>query len=183
MIRAEQQKVIFFHNPKAAGSSINTWFLTNIPGSRHVEPQHIQPNQIDHVGYWSFCVVRNPWDRWVSWWCFWHDKLKRIDTPFDEYTLRYFSGDYVGMSGGEHSPLFQQHAIADAVDCVLHYENLTEDFRIVQEKLSCYATIPHTNSSRGRKHYTEYYTSKQLIDVIAANYEQDIEKYGYEYAV
>ena len=182
MIRAEEQQVVFFHNPKAAGSSINKWFLTNIPGSRHVEPQHVLPRMIPHEG-WTFCVVRNPWDRWVSWWCYWHDKLKRIDTPFEEYTLRYFANEYNGLTGGQYSTLIVQPTMADDVDCVLRYENLTEDFKVVQEKLNCYEPIPHVNTSHGRKHYTEYYTSHELIDVVSSYYEQDIEKYGYKYAV
>lgn len=182
MIRAEEQQVVFFHNPKAAGSSINKWFKTNIPGSRHVEPQHVLPSAIDYVG-WSFCVVRNPWDRWVSWWCYWHDKLKRIDTPFEEYTLRYFSGEYAGLSGGEYSSLFAQHVMASDVDYVVRYENLIEDFVVVQERLGNHAPLPKTNVSYGRKHYTEYYTSNKLINIVAEHHAQDIEEYGYNYEV
>lgn len=182
MIRAEEQQVVFFHNPKAAGSSINKWFLTNIPGSRHVEPQHVLPRMIPHEG-WTFCVVRNPWDRWVSWWCYWHDKLKRIDTPFEEYTLRYFSGEYDGMIGGQYSPLISQHLMAQDVDYVLRYENIVEDFKVVQEKLNCHEPIPHVNISRSRKHYTEYYASGELIDIVSRYYAHDIKEYGYQYAV
>ena len=182
MIRAPEQKVVFFHNPKAAGSSINKWFKTNIPGSRHVEPQHILPSRIEYEG-WSFCVIRNPWDRWVSWWCYWHDKLNRIDTPFEEYTIRYFSGDYDNLSGGEYSTLYKQYRMADDVDCILRFENLTQDFVIVQERLGNHAPLPMANVSYGRKHYTEYYSSDELIKIVAENYAEDIEKYGYQYGL
>lgn len=182
MIRAPDQKVVFFHNPKAAGSSISKWFLTNIPGSRHVAPQHILPRRIAHEG-WSFCVIRNPWDRWVSWWCYWHDKLKRIDTPFEEYTLRYFSGEYDGLSGGEYSSLFVQHDMASDVDYIIRYENLSEDFKIVQEKLNCFERLPLHNSNTNRKPYSDYYTSDELIKIVADFHRKDIEEYGYEYAV
>ncbi len=181
MIRAEDQDVVFFHNPKAAGSSINTWFLTNIPGSRHIEPQHILPPSIKYTG-WSFCVVRNPWDRWVSWWCYWHDKLGRIDTSFEEYTLRYFAGEYEGMHGGQYSTCYVQNSMAKDVDYVMRFENLIEDFKLVQLKLLCFEPLGRMNSTN-RKHYTEYYTSKQLIDVVGEYYKEDIEKFGYRYAV
>ncbi len=182
MIRAEDQGVVFFHNPKAAGSSINIWFLTNIPGSKHIEPQHILPRKINHTG-WSFCIVRNPWDRWVSWWCYWHDKLKRIDTPFEEYTLKYFNGEYKGMSGGQYSSCFVQKYMAEEVDYVMRFENLLEDFKLVQQKVLCFEPLGFSNRSFNRKHYTEYYTSNELIDLIGNYYKQDIEKFGYEYAV
>lgn len=182
MIRAEQQKVVFFHNPKAAGSSINQWFWTNIPGSRHVEPQHMLPTRVEYEG-WSFCIVRNPWDRWVSWWAYWHDKMNRIDTPFEEYTLKYFSGEYSGLSGGQYSTCFVQRRMADHVDYIIRYENLIEEFKVVQDKLNCHAPMPRVNANHNRKHYTEYYKSNELIDIISDYYKLDIEKYGYEYAV
>lgn len=180
MIRVEDPAVVFFHNPKAAGSSINRWFLSNIPGCRHVEPQHLLPRHITYTG-WSFCVVRNPWDRWVSWWYYWNKKLNRIDTPFEEYTIKYFNQEYLGLPGGQYSPCGVQYDMASEVNCVLRYENLIEDFKVVQDKFSCYKPLPHLNVGHNRAKYTEYYTSHELIDIVANYAKKDIEEYGYSY--
>lgn len=181
MIRVPEEKVIFFHNPKTAGSSINLWFTTNIPGSRHVEPQHIMPRYIDHAGYWTFCVVRNPWDRWVSWWNHWKTLGDRIDASFEEYTLKYYNNEYAGLTGGQYSYLSPQVAFSDYSDCVLRYENLSNDFRMIQEKLNCYATLPMRNVGENRLPYQQYYTSNELIETIGNFCAKDIEKFGYKY--
>lgn len=186
MIVVEDPAIVFYHNAKTAGSAINFWFLDNIPGSRHVEPQHIFPCMAQQKG-WSFCVVRNPWDRWVSWWYFWKEKKKRIDIPFEEYTINYWAGKYrdmgYGKGNGQWGYIGDQYGMSKDVDCVLRYENLTEDFKIVQEKLSCYEPLPLANINHGRKHYTRYYTSNKLIEIIAQTHKRDIEAYGYQYAV
>lgn len=181
MIRAPEQKVVFFHPPKTGGSSINNWFLMNIPGCRHIEPQHIQPSRIDYEGYWSFCVVRNPWDRWVSWWYFWSVIRQRFDTSFEEYTIRYFNNEYDGLEGGHYSNVIPQVAFSDHTDCVLRYETLEHDFRQIQEKMSCYEPLPHLNVGKDRLPYQQYYTSNKLIEIIGNFYAKDIEKFGYTY--
>lgn len=186
MIIVKDPAVIFYHNPKCAGSAINFWFKDNIPGCYHIEPQHIIPRKTNVKG-WSFCVVRNPWDRWVSWWYFWRVKKKRIDIPFEEYTIKYFNGEYVRLGNGEGrgqwGNIGDQYEMAKDVDCVLRYENLAEDFKIVQKKLSCSAPLLFANVNYGRKHYTRYYTSDKLIELVAEYHKRDIETYGYKYAL
>jgi hypothetical protein len=181
MIRAEEQGVVFFHNPKTAGSSINRWFLDNIPRNKHIEPQHILPKNISHTG-WSFCAVRNPWDRWVSWWAFWYCN-KRITTSFEEYTTKYLTGYYDDPLNGPYSELYVQSEMANDVDYVMRFENLSEDFKVVQEKLGCYSPLPHTNAIPDKKHYTEYYTTNDLITLVGEHYKEDVERFGYQYAV
>jgi hypothetical protein len=181
MIRAPEQKVVFFHNPKTAGTSINIWFLTNIPGSRHIEPQHILPTRVDYAGYWTFCVVRNPWDRWVSWWNYWSCVRERIDVSFEEYTLRYLNNEYEGLDGGQYSYLSPQVAFSDYSNCVLRYETLNQDFRQIQDKMTCYASLPNINVGENRLPYQEYYTSNKLIDAVGNFYAKDIQKFGYTY--
>lgn len=180
MIRAEQQGVVFFHNPKAAGGSINHWFLSNIPGCRHVVPQHLLPTMIPKTYDWSFCVVRNPWERWVSWWDYWRSKLKRIDLSFEEYSTRFFAGEFAGLPGGENSPCHPQVFFSNHVDYVMRYENLNDDFKVVQRKMNCFVDLPLTNKRDNPVHYTYHYTDK-LINLIADVYQEDIAEFGYEY--
>jgi hypothetical protein len=183
MIRCEDQGVVFFHNPKAAGTSISMWFRKNFPLSRHIEPQHILPSDIEYTG-WSFCVVRNPWDRWVSWWYHWRHKTKRIDTSFEEYTFDYFSGKYPMHTGvGHYSFLNLQNDMAKDLDYIIRFENLIEDFSVVQSKVGCFDPLGRSNTGLGRKNYQSYYTNNDLIDIVSKFYAKDIEKFGYKYEV
>ena len=130
---------------------------------------------------WSFCIIRNPWDRWVSWWYYWNVKLKRVEYTFEEYTKRYYNRDFIGLTGGQYSHLNVQNEIAKHADQVLRYENLIEDFKIIQQRYNIYAPLGHHNSSKTRTNYHSYYTNPELIDIIGKEFQQDIEKFGYQY--
>ena len=73
----DKKKVIFVHNPKAAGSAIHILLkdLYGLKGEDRADPEpHIhhksyqQILDIDPVyeGYYSFAAIRNPWSRLLS---------------------------------------------------------------------------------------------------------------------
>ena len=67
---------------------------------------------------------------------------------------------------------------------VLKYENLEEDFKKVQDKFNCHAPLEKRgNVSTGKLHYSHYYTSPRLVDLVSEYYKEDIEELGYAYEV
>lgn len=185
MIYLFDHKVLFYHIPKTAGGSITHWLQQPSNGAHAlIEPLHMLPWRVRKYSMqvdWSFCVIRNPWDRWVSWWYYWKYVVNRIDLPFDEYTERYFSGEFEGLSGGQYSPCAPQVYYTDAVDCIVRYENLEEDFKIVQDKLNLHTPLRKTsNISKNKQDYKTYYTPR-LVDLISKYYADDIKKLGYSY--
>lgn len=186
MIYLFEEKILFYHIPKTAGGSITTWIQKNVltPHAR-IEPLHMMPSRWKKYGIdtdWSFCVIRNPWDRWVSWWYYWKFIAKRIDYSFEEYTEKFFTGQFAGMSGGEHGTCIQQIYYARACDAVFRYENLTEDFKQLQERVGVHVSLGKTsNISKDKKQYRNYYTTPRLVDIISDYYKQDILEFGYSY--
>lgn len=186
MIYLFEQKIAFFHIPKTAGGSITDWLETNIMSPRaRIEPLHMLPRSWKSYGIptdWSFCVVRNPWDRWVSWWYYWKFIAKRIDYSFEEYTEKFFTGQFAGMSGGEHGTCIQQVYYARECDSVFRYENLDEDFKQLQERVGIYTPLAkRSNISKNKDQYRNYYITPRLVEIIADYYGEDIDKFGYTY--
>ena len=166
--------------PKNAGSSIATWLTDNVNGEeyhddfRHASPQSLKP-MFDDFGR-TFCCVRNPWDRTVSWYNFFRGQGK-MPISFEEYMDRIIRGE---TSAKYVMPINGQMKVANNVDYVMRYENLLEDFKVIQDKVNCHVPLIHTNKSK-RTRYIDYYTKDKHIDWIRERYKKDIDEYGFTF--
>jgi hypothetical protein len=154
--------------------------------------QHLLARQIrQEVGneifgdYFKFAVVRNPWDRAVSQFCYTrirtdlHELIEMTtETSFGEYLTR--------IEGHEHvqwKPQLEFLHDADGsmlVDFVGRFERLERDAGSIFRRLGIEAgTLPHTNAS-DRRPYREYFdtSSRRRIERL---YGEDIEAFGYEF--
>ena len=114
--------------------------------------------------------------------------VKIFDYSFEEYTEKFFTGQYdklrVRGGGGHYGPLIPQTYYSRYVDQALRHENLDEDFKKVQDKFDCHAPLERrANISEGKLHYSHYYTSPRLVDLVSEYYKQDILDFGYTYGV
>jgi len=202
-------KATFLHNPKAAGISISRWLERNVAG-KIIQPKHAiykdLKNQID-LGY-TFCVVRNPWDVIVSRYEFILARTKKVieylkDPPYDtpvEIEMGLLSG-YLNddnfnietqtkilqkLEKGfkefciDHD-IINQTDFSNGCDYVMRYENLVEDFKIIQQKLKCNKDLMCLNKTANKKNYKDYYKDFECIEIIAEKYQTDIETLGYSY--
>lgn len=185
MIYLFEKKILFYHIPKTAGGSITHWLQHAGTPHARIEPLHMLPWRVKSYNIpvnWSFCVIRNPWDRWVSWWYYWKFIAKRIDYSFEEYTEKFFSGQFQGLPGGEHGTCAPQVFYSRACHDVFRYENLEEDFVRLQDRVGVYSPLKKTaNISKDKQNYRNYYTSSKLIDIISDYYAEDVAEYGYTY--
>lgn len=184
MVRVEHLNVTFFHASKCAGSSVESWLKNNVNGDvydndlRHLYPRHLTNLFPEGFG-WSFCVVRNPWDRMVSWYSYFKN-IKGLDLSFDEYLEKCFYDKTVQNTNmfGKPTPLIKY---VNDVNFVVRFENLVEDFKVVQDKVNCYAPLQHTNKTRDDRDYVKYYGCQKHIDVIQSFYKDDINLLGYSF--
>ena len=185
MVRVEDLNITFFHLPKNAGSSIATWLTDNVNGEeymddfRHASPRSLKP-MFDDFG-WSFCCVRNPWDRTVSWYNFFHKQYKNINKginiPFEEYMDKLINEDYTSKY---IKPIGHQYKTCDYVDYVIKYETLTHDFKKVQEKVKCFKPLNRVNKSIDAD-YTQYYTKDSYVNWVGEYYAKDIMEFNYSF--
>lgn len=188
MIYLFDHKVLFYHIPKTAGGSITFWLKNYNNGANAlIEPLHMMPWRVGKYNLdvkWSFCVVRNPWERWVSWWWYWKNIAKKIDYSFEEYTEKFFNKEFVGMEsqGGQYGTCVPQSYYFAHVDEILRYENLEEDFKKVQTKLGNSSPLEKVaNISKNKQDYRNYYTNPRLVDMINDFYREDVIQLGYKY--
>ena len=205
-----EKKCAFIHIPKNAGSSIeysiDIWnrndscairkekfygHISSLDKCRYrlkeVDWQHITAFQMKSLlglklwqNYFTFAVVRNPWDRMVSWYHYLNS-----ETEFSKWIL---SPD-IGLR--KHIPLKrilrpQSDYITDntgqiIVDKVIRFEQFRRDFKEVCAILDLrIGSFPHVRKAI-RKPYKEYYNTTESIASVRNMFAKDINRFEYEF--
>ena len=219
MFISHKFKVIFIHIQKAGGSSIQQLFKQLDPDlvtSISIDPAKNRPRHCfatdieETIGsdifrsYTKFCVVRNPFDRLVSW--YWMLKLRsykiekvgvdiELDNIFalmlDELNTNARDFDeFVSLPRLHKSGMFERFFVNQLdyisdesgiiVDRVLRFETLGQDFAEVVEDFGLQGQLPHTNKTQREADYRSYYneTTRQLI---AKRFQKDLDYFNYKF--
>ena len=235
MAICHEKKIIFVHIPKCAGSSIEYFFKKNNLRLDFVEEkidfksnetnfsevvklhkgktQHLSASDIDKLlgnikfkEYYKFSIVRNPYDRLVSYYFYIkkqkkpqldkiHVDLVHSSSSFNEFIMKAI--DIPAMY-----PIFNQYVylsenynnINKMIDYIGKFETLNRDFKTILRK-SNFATskldkiksslgyskyqLPRINTSNRGK-YQNYYNS-ELRQIVTQICRKDCELFGYEF--
>jgi sulfotransferase famil protein len=208
MLLSLEKNFLFVHVPKTGGTSIarslDPWILHPPQGRwnkllcrMHLrrDPQRfmlrvhggvsyaskVLPNHLFEKTY-KFAFVRNPWDRLVSEYSFVLDKPHhprykevRLLADFGEY-LRY---EKERARGRSQADMLRGPKGEMAMDFVGRFEQLTDDFAQVCQKLQIDASLPHLNRTHHRD-FREYYNSADRA-YVTKNWRDEIELFGYEF--
>ncbi len=133
----------------------------------------------------AFTLVRNPWDRVVS---YYHWLL---DQRFDHPAVRLAqSTDFTGFIGAAHTQESLRRnsygrymTRADGVEQCAAYvrlEHLSDDIKPVEAHLGVTLDIPHVNQSRRGRGYRRYYSDDTAL-IVSQVCGADIDRFGYSF--
>lgn len=201
-------RLIFYRIPKNASTSIykhlgntNVIKIHETEISKNVdtrvyknifEPSHVKPKELISFGildvkdYFSFCVVRNPWDRVVSMY-----KFSLLNKGIFKKIYGIEKEDFVSfcniIKDRKDDPFFigshkQSEWMDDKnpLDKILFFESLREDFSNMIKDINLVGVgsdLPHVNKTE-HKHYSEYYNS-ETKKIISEVFEEDIDNFRY----
>ena len=157
------------------------------------DPTHAKPNEAYNVfkremaNYFSFCIVRNPWDRAVS---MYHFSLKndlgrlygiKTDMTFEVFCelLKDYENDPYFIASHKQTQ-WMEGFYPPKVH--LRFENLQEEFALMlkQNNISHISPeIPHKNST-SHKFYQDYYNNNTK-EIIKQVFEKDIDVLKYTF--
>ena len=207
MLISEKHKFIFIHIYKTAGSSITnallpfsvgklelfTWrvlkkFGISAPFDPRPFPDHIKASElINKIGkdvfesFFSFAIVRNPWDWQVSLYTF---MLKNTSHPQHDLAKNFNNFDnYIKWRCAEEVR-FQKDFIYSEdgkllVDFVGRFENLESDFQQICSHIGISASLPKLNVSN-TKPYQSFY-NEETKELVRRTFQEDINLFGYEF--
>ena len=157
----DEHKTIFVHIPKNAGTSIETYFAN---GSVRIQPnKHADIHEIkrkfknSYNNYKKFTIIRNPYDKMVSWYFYLKDPSKF-----------WHANDPVSYL----KPQFEW--VDDTVE-IIKFENINKELNNFFGEI---ISLPITNKSN-RDHYLEYY-NKESLNMVYERYKEDFEKFNYK---
>jgi hypothetical protein len=193
---SHKNKFIFVHTPKTGGDSINSvlqpyseekyeihsarkclkiscsdffeGYEKHTPLSQIYKNWKPEYNNLDE--YYKFGVVRNPWDRAISWY-FYRSNHSHFDKKtFLNFLPRRSCFNYFQVEGFKIKKM----------DYIIRFEYLQEDFNFVCGKIGLpRLNLPHRNK-RKHKHYSEYYDD-EMVRAVQNLYAQDIYHFGYKF--
>jgi hypothetical protein len=182
MVRLDNPNMTFYHISKNAGTSIEDWFLKNIKGAEiyNGDMRHAYPLDIytlwDDLG-WCFACVRNPWDRTFSWYNY-QKKGGKMSCSFEEFVMKLF---YEGDLTKKYYRPVERQINWSTCDYLIRYENLIEDFKVVQKKLNCFEPLPHLNLSQTMNNYADHYINDRMINIVGEYFKEDIDYFDYSF--
>ena len=172
-----EHKAIFIHIPKNAGTSIEAYFANEsvrVQPSKHADIHEIKRKfKNSYKKYKKFTVIRNPYDKMVSWYFY----LKR---NLGDYNVIEFNDWIIDPLKFWHADdpvsfLKNQHEWIDDTVVVIKYENLNKEINnFFNKKID----LPVMNKSN-HKHYLKYYNKKSL-NIIYDRYKEDFKKFNYK---
>ena len=206
MIVSHKHRLIFTHIPKNAGTSIGQWLLEHVPDAQEMPDtlKHHTPHHVHgHSDYTYFAVVRNPYDRLLSQYNFHVERYQSYLANKRELkakTRKKFQDTYAELQKGLSHWLEIDYPMADRKSkwydyrwCpqsvwtnerthVLLYENLTEDFRWVQERVAVDAPLETLNSTSTSNDHSTMENRVLLAnhrELILSHLLVDFERFGY----
>jgi hypothetical protein len=197
-----KNKIKFIHIPRTGGSSIenalslfnkeNLWengFRFNEDGCRYA-PQHITHRMMDKYypitkEWFSFTLVRNPYEKIVSEYFYIHRHFKgRAITHFNENNFYEWLKNDVTKFDIDHK-LPQNKFIDKPVDVIIKLENIDIEWDKINNKLNTNYIIEHKNKSHKNDNtkYVLKQISKKTQNLIFEIYENDFIKLNYDYNI
>lgn len=182
MLISHKHKFILLHAGKCAGTSIRNC-LDNIIDEQKIKIPKNHPNlsecqeiikksNYNPKEYMVIGMVRNPFDRMVSWYYHALYKSKAFSGSFEDFCIRGFANPSENLI-----PPYKK------CDHVIRYECLQEDFNTFLNLIDLPPhNLPHSNKNpdKPKDHYRRLYTDKTK-QMTADYFASVIEMFGYEF--
>ena len=178
------RKLVFVHNPKAAGTSIKRTIGITEKGADHRTPTYlVHPKTWE--SYVSFVVVRNPFDRLVSAYTY-HTSPDYRGFYYLKYPHLHDLSieDYFDLMENEPWAIrpqvdYVEHRFSDKkADFLCHFENLEQEIEPVFQRLGVTSRLTHANRS-SHEIYRRYYKDRTFKAKVHDFYQADLYTFGY----
>ncbi len=187
---SDDYKCIFIHVPKCAGESVETLLLGGPFNTStycgHTE-KHWGVKEIKkkypakYAAYFSFSIVRNPWERVVSWVKYRDMRRERTSGKFEDRLWSDLNDDTFVDYMIKHSCSKMLYLDGEVgVDRIIRMENLERDFSGICDLLGLQGLLlPHVNKTE-HEAFAIYYNDRSR-ERVAEVFSDDICLFNYKF--
>lgn len=207
MLISDKYNFLFIHIYKNAGTSIThalkpfavnrlhnyahlvfyRLFRSNILNPMPFSPHVTATEIINKIGYekyrqyYSFAVVRNPWDWQVSLYKF----MLKKENHYQHKLIKSMSNftEYIEWRCKNETRLQKDFIYSkddnQLVDFIAKFENLETDFQKICKHIGVTAKLPHLNISN-KIPYQKFYTD-ETMKLVKNTFSEDINLFGYQF--
>jgi len=190
MVISEEHGFIFIHLIKTAGTSITAALKPfgkthkQIPGGYtchdSAEVLISKLGKETYKSFFSFAIVRNPWDLLVSN----YNYVLKSPKHARHAEFKAFSGyaEYLEWQFARGFKNQRDHLFCgeeQVVDFIGRYENIESDWKIICERIGISVGLPLLNTTKTQP-YQDFYTP-ELVELVAHEFEPDIRQFGYQF--
>ena len=173
---SHKYKFIYIKNRKTAGSSVESFFGQFCIGKQvsretaSLIKKDLGENKFNK--YLKFCVVRNPYDKMVSWY---YDR--RTDLNFKQFVKSTDVNDFNLFSIDGNN----------VCDYIIRYENLEDDIIKLCNKLGIknynINNLPKHKSHlrKDKSHYSKFYEDEETKNIVYNKHKKEFELFGYKF--
>lgn len=183
---SHHHRCIFVHQRKAAGLSVIAAFGALGKAEKNylnkgVLSRHWSLHNPYLTDYFTFSVVRNPWDRFISGWKYCESTRNK---PIEEVleNLPQDGHDFRHLTQLQSDVLYPPEGKL-AVQQLMRFETLQQDFDAVCDRIGmAHTELMKANSTEARQNasYRELFTPRAKA-LFEAHYGRDIELFGYQF--
>ena len=199
MIISHKHKFIFFKPWKVAGNSVEYNLIQHCGDNDLIDSTHRNPKDtLDIIGkkkfdkYFKFTIVRNPWDRIVSyfWWkdggLIGENHRKNVDKlckmNFDGYEFKEQFAKFVGNYTHFNEPFYYNNDGEMIMDFYMKYERIATDYKKICKKLKIpYEQLRQLGKFPFKKKNENYwkYFNHESGSVVSWRHRKTIELFNY----
>lgn len=193
---SDKYNCIFIHIPKNAGTSVILVLndLNKEEQEHNTYWDYLRSDPFRFKYYYKFCIVRNPWDRLYSAYCYLSNggnrdndipmssRINKECKDFTDFVLNWLDTEKIyniKVLNPQYIYIYDFYTNLVVVDNILKFENLSNDFSIIVDKLNIKNNLPWTNKSNNSDFRKVY--SKEMIDKVSILYSRDIDLLKYKF--
>jgi hypothetical protein len=183
---SKKHNIIFIHQQKTAGMSIMQ--ALDIEKSGHYPVMVLEqliPSQIIRKAK-KMMVIRNPWDRMVSWWEYTKHHHPHHNLDFSDWLrgnrMRIASdGTFLMSQVHFHLSMKPEDVETWIPYYALNFDMLDRDWKKFCENTGVDIELPYKNQSVEKRHYTEVYSTWDDVNLVQNLFIEDIETFGWKF--
>lgn len=181
---SREYNYLYFETPKCGSTTFKTILLKKTLA--HFIEEEVYENSF------KFSFVRNPWDKVVSNYFSFFRTSTEVDSIMKKKKIlrqKIFGCQYLDFEAFVKCLLHTKNHhweecsffIPEDIDFVGRFENFDKDTTFILNKIGTPDVKIDHRFPTVHKHYTEYYKSQHIIDIVREVFPNDIERFEYEF--